>query len=97
MAGVLFCFGFFVFLIFFPCLKSLSEAKVKRFLLIVLTKKVSKKSSRDLLVWLSLMNGVLKKHSKFWKEKYKLHDLNIKGAPGSEMELNPVFKDIKLN
>ena len=28
--------------------------------------------------------------SKLTKEKYK-------GAPGSEMELNPVFQDVKLN
>ena len=33
---------------FCPCLKSLPEAKVKRFILIALTKEVSKKPNRDL-------------------------------------------------
>jgi hypothetical protein len=37
------------------------------------------------------------KRSKLRKEKYKTYGLNIKGAPGSKMELNPVLKDIKLN
>jgi hypothetical protein len=31
------------------------------------------------------------------KEKYKIYGLNFKGAPGSEMELNLVVKDIKLD
>jgi hypothetical protein len=39
---------------FCPCLKSLPEAKVKRFRLIALTKEVSKKLSRDFVLWLSL-------------------------------------------
>jgi hypothetical protein len=37
------------------------------------------------------------KRSKLRKEKYKLYDLSIKGTPGIRMELNPVFKDVKLN
>ena len=32
-----------------------------------------------------------------YKENYKIYGSSIKGTPGSEMELNPVFKDIKLN
>jgi hypothetical protein len=75
---------------FCPCLKSLPEAKVKRLRLIVLTKEVSKKPSRDLILWLSLMKS-LNKHSKLRKEKYKIYGLSIKGVPGSEMEQNPVF------
>jgi len=43
------------------------------------------------------MQNILNKHSKFRKEKYKIHGSSIKGAPGSEMDLNPVFKDITLN
>jgi hypothetical protein len=41
------------------------------------------------------MKSILNKHSKLRKEKYKMYGSNIKGAPGSEMELNPVFQDIK--
>ena len=36
----------------------------------------------------------LNKHSKLRKEKYKMHGSSNKEAPGSGMELNPVFKDI---
>jgi len=38
---------------------------------------------------------ILIKYSNLIKEKYKIFPSKIKGAPGSEMELNPVFKDIK--
>ena len=75
---------------FCPCLKSLPEAKVKRLRLIALTKEVSKKPSRDFILWLSLMKS-LNKHSKLRKEKYKIYGLSIKGIPGSEMEQNLVF------
>jgi hypothetical protein len=54
---------------FCPCLKSLPEAKVKRFILIALTKEVSKKPIRDFALWLSLMKSILNKHSKLRKEK----------------------------
>jgi hypothetical protein len=37
------------------------------------------------------------KRRKLRKEKYKIYGLSIIGAPESEMELNPVFKNIKLN
>ena len=82
---------------FCSCLKSLSEAEVKRFILIALTKEVSKKPIRDFALWLSLMKSILNKHSKLEKEIYKMYGSSIKGAPGSEMEANPVFKDIKLS
>jgi hypothetical protein len=49
---------------FFPCLKSLPEAKVKRLRLIVLTKEVSKKPNREFVLWLGLMKRSLNKHSK---------------------------------
>jgi hypothetical protein len=71
---------------FCPCLKSLSEAKVKKLGLIALIKEVSKKPSRDFVLWLSLMKRRLNKHSKLRKEKYKIYGLSIKGVPGSEME-----------
>ena len=49
---------------------SLPETKVKRFILIALTKEVSKKPSRDFVLWLSLMKSILNKRSKLRKEKY---------------------------
>ena len=70
--------------------------KVKRFILITSTKEVLKKPNRDFVLWLSLMKSILNKCSKLRKEKYKIYGLSIKGTPGSAMELNPVFKDIKL-
>ena len=76
---------------FCPCMKSLPEAKVKRLRLIALTKEVSKKPSRDFVLWLSLMKRSLNKHSKLRKEKYKIYGSSIKGVPGSEMEQNLVF------
>jgi hypothetical protein len=77
--------------------KSLPEDKVKRLRLIALTKEVSETHIIDFVLWLSLKKSVLNKHSKQRKEKCKIHGSNIKGAPGSEMELNLVFKEIKLN
>ena len=76
---------------FCPCSKSVPEAKVKRIRLIALTKEVSKKPSRDFVLWLSLMKRSLSKHSKLRKEKYKMYGSSIKGVPGSEMEQNLVF------
>ena len=76
---------------FCPCLKSLPEAKVKRLRSIALTKEVSKKPSRDFVLWLSLMKRSLNKNCKLRKEKYKIYGSSIKGVPGSEMEQNPVF------
>jgi hypothetical protein len=43
------------------------------------------------------MESFLNKHSKCRKGNYKLYHSSIKGAPGIEIEMNPVFKDIKLN
>ena len=80
-----------------PFLKSLSETKVKRLRLIALTKEVSEMPIIDFVLWLNLMKSILNKHSKMRKGKYKIYGLSIKGAPGSKMELSPVFKDIKLN
>jgi hypothetical protein len=63
----------------------------------LISKKKKKKPSRDLVLWLSLMKNVLNKNSKLRKEKYKIHGLSIKGVPGSDMDMNPVFKNIILN
>ena len=79
---------------FYPCLKSLPEAKVKRLgliTLIALAKEVSKKPSRDFVLWLSLTKISLNKHSKLRKAKYKIYGSSIKGVPGSEMVQNLVF------
>ena len=79
------------------CLKSLPEAKVKRLRLIALTKEVSETPIIDFFLLLSLMKSILMKKGKLRKEKSKIYGLRIKGTPGSGMELNPVFQDIKLN
>jgi hypothetical protein len=54
---------------------------VKRFILTALTKEVSKKTktSRDFVLWLSLMKSIINKQSKLRKEKYKIYGIN--GAP----------------
>jgi hypothetical protein len=52
-----------------PCLKSLPEAELKRLRLITLTKEVSETPIIDVVLWLSLMKGILNKHSKLRKEK----------------------------
>ena len=75
---------------FCPCLKSLPEAKVKRFIIIALTKEVSK-SPAETLFLVKSHEEHLNKHSKLRKEKYKVCGSRIKGAPGSEMEPNLVF------
>ena len=80
-----------MWLVFWPCLKSLPEAKVKIFMLIALIMEVSKRPNRDFVLWLSLMKSIWNKHSKLRKEKYKIYGSSIKGAPGGEMKLNPVF------
>lgn len=54
---------------FWLYLKSLPEAKVKKFILIASTKEISKKLSRDFVFWLSLMKSILNKPSKLRKEK----------------------------
>jgi hypothetical protein len=64
---------------------------VKRLRLFALSKEVSKKPSRDFILWLSLMKRSLNKHSQFRKEKYKLYVSSIKGVSGSEMEQNLLF------
>ena len=52
-----------------PCLKSLPEAKVKRFILIALTEEVSETLRIDFDLLLSLMKNVLNKRSELRKEK----------------------------
>jgi hypothetical protein len=50
--------------------------------------------NRDFVLWLSSMKNICSKQR---KEKYKIYSLSIKGTPRREMELNLMFKDIKLN
>jgi hypothetical protein len=76
---------------FCHCLKSVPEFKVKRFILIALTKEISQKPSRDYVLWLSLRKSILNKGNKLRKEKYKIYGSSNKGAQESEMELNPEF------
>jgi hypothetical protein len=56
---------------FCPCLKSLPESKGKRFILIALTNEVSKKPSKDFVLWLSIMKSILNKCSKLRKKNIK--------------------------
>jgi hypothetical protein len=68
---------------------------VKRFRLVVLTKKVSKQPGINysmLLLKFTVTKNVLMKRSKLRKEKYKIY--SNKGAPAHEMELNPMLKYI---
>ena len=56
---------------FCHCLKSITEAKVKRFRLIALTKEVSKQPGINSVVWLlkfTLMKSILMKRIKLRKE-----------------------------
>ena len=64
---------------------------MKRLRLFALSKEVSKKPSRDFVLWLSLTKRSLNKHSKLRKAKYKVYGSSIKGVPGSEMKQNTVF------
>ena len=43
------------------------------------------------------MKSILMKSTKHRKENWKMYDSKTKGEPGSGMNLNPVFKDIKRN
>ena len=76
---------------------SLPEAKVKSFRLAELAKEISKQPSIDSVLWFTLMKSILMKWNKFRKEKCKMYGSRIKGESGSDMELNPMFKDIKWN
>jgi hypothetical protein len=50
---------------FCPCLKSLPEAKLKRFILIALDKgNLKKKPTGDFVLWINLMKNILIKHNK---------------------------------
>jgi hypothetical protein len=80
---------------FCSCLKSIPEAKVKRIILIALTKEVSKKASRNFVLWLSLIKSTLNKCSKLRRKNIKYMVWVLKGALENEMEVNPVFQEIK--
>ena len=56
--------------------------------------EVWKKSNKNFVFWFSLMKSVLIKPIKLRKEKYIIYSSCNKKAPGSEMELNPLFKEI---
>ena len=80
---------------FCHCLKSLSEAKLKRLRLIALTKEVSEKPSIDFVLWFTLIKSVLIKHSKHKKGKYEKCGSSNKRAPESAIDLNPILQEIK--
>lgn len=80
---------------FCHCPKSLLKVKVKRFILIALIKKVSKYPGINSIVWLlkfTLTKSFLMKSRKL--KKIQMCGSESKSAPGSAMELNPVFKEM---
>jgi hypothetical protein len=50
----------------------MSEVKVKRFISIALRKEISKKSSRDFVLWLRLIASILIEHSSLKIKKKKI-------------------------
>jgi hypothetical protein len=65
---------------FCPSLKSVLGAKVERFILIALTKEISKEPNGDFVFWLRVVKSILNKHSKLRKEKYKMYGSSNKKA-----------------
>jgi len=65
--------------------KNLTEAKLKSFGFIALAEEISKQPPSCGCEWPLLCRSI---------KKYKMYSLRRKGAPGSEMELSPVFKEI---
>lgn len=72
-----------------PCMKSLPETKVRRFIFIALAEEVSKKPSRDFALWFILMKSILIKSNMLRKGKYKMYGSKSKGGPENGMKLNP--------
>jgi hypothetical protein len=62
---------------FYLCLKSLPEARVKKFRLLVLANKISKQPSIDRLCPVVLKN-ILMECSNISKENYKMYDSRVK-------------------
>jgi hypothetical protein len=73
---------------FCSSLKSLLEPKVKKFILIPLTKS-QKNSSIDFVLCFTLLKSILIKHSKVREENYKMYCLTIKGH--NEMEWSQIL------
>lgn len=71
------------------CLRPSEETPIN-----CIVKGSHKMPNRDFVLWLSSMKNICSKQR---KEKYKIYSLSIKGTPRREMELNLMFKDIKLN
>ena len=77
---------------FCPCVKSLPEAKDS---LINCNDKGSLRNTHHRLCSLVKSHEEqLNECSKLKKEKYKIYGSSTKGAPGREVELNPVLKEI---
>lgn len=79
---------------FCPCPKSLPEAKIKILTALI---RSQKKSSIDFVLQITLAKNIFIRQSKLRKEKYKMYGSENRGALGSGMKLNPMFKDIKWN
>ena len=81
---------------FCPCLRNLPEVKVKRLILIILTRKISEIPIIDFVYWLSLTKSILNKPSKLRKKKHKMCVLIIKRVPKRKIELNPFLRGMGL-
>ena len=79
---------------FGSCLMSLPEGKGKRCKLAALIEEISKQPRIYSALWFTLVKRVLIKCSNLRKEKYKIYGSGVKKTSRTEMELNPVFKEI---
>ena len=68
---------------FFPCLNSLPETKVKRFVLIPLAEEILKQSSIDSVVWLSLATLIQIYNEKVNAEKGKIQNVQFEEKSGN--------------
>jgi hypothetical protein len=65
-----------------PCLKSLPEAKVKRFRSVVLKKDILKQPGINSVLWLLKFTSYEEHfNEKLRKKKYKMYGSSIKGEP----------------
>ena len=73
-----------------------SKTRLKKIILIALTKHISENPRRNFVLWLSLIKSILNKHSKLELKNINIYSLSLKKASGIEMEMNSVFQAIKL-
>lgn len=81
---------------FCPYPKSLPEGKVKSFGLTPLAEEITRQPSIESVMWLLvfMLKRFMMKRGKLSRVNYKMKILRRKRAPGSRMELSPIFKKI---